>query len=335
MSHEIEIVDGRACIAYNGETPWHGLGFEVDADMTPAEMMVAAGVDWTVALRSCFAEMSVGGGKVKRVSTAYKALIRESDLAPLTVTGASWHPIQNSEAFDFFADFVEKGELEMHTAGSLRGGRMVWAMAKAKQEFSLFKGKDRVETNLLFYNPHEYGKSAGVMVTPTRVVCNNTLTLALSSKKNTEFHARISHRKRFNPEEVHATMTHASMLVDQYRQQAELLASRKLEAEAFKEFTLEVFPSKSDDKPSRLAEITQAVLDTQPGAQLGAGTWWQAVNAVTFTMDHLMGKQYSTETSDTPMRDRRLSQSWFGAVARDKQRALALAVTHANKAGAA
>jgi len=213
---------------------------------------------------------------------------------------------------------------------------MVWALAKANAEFALFKGKDRVETHVLFYNPHEYGKSAGVMVTPIRVVCLNTFSMALAGKSD-DFHSRITHRKKFNPEEVKAAMKQAGDRVQEYRKQAEFLASRLLDPVAYKEYCASVFPTKAKEAGavSRLAELSAATLETQPGAELGAGTWWAAFNSITFTTDHLMGQQYASETTDQGQRDRRLFQGWFGVVQRQKMHALTKALEFAGKSQAA
>jgi hypothetical protein len=133
MAHMVETM------AWSGEVPWHGLGKKVLPDLTPEQMLYEAGLDWTVEKIPAFAE--VNG---KKVAVGKSALVRSSDNKILDVVGDDWCETQNAEAFGFFADFVSEGNMEMHTAGSLRGGQMVWALAKVKDEsFELF-GKDRV-----------------------------------------------------------------------------------------------------------------------------------------------------------------------------------------------
>ncbi len=167
MSHMVETM------AYAGEVPWHGLGEKVSNDLTPKQMMKKAQVDWEVLEVESFIEFNG-----KKTPTGDKSLVRSTDGKVLTNTGPGWKPVQNEQAFEFFAEYVYAGDMEMHTAGSLKDGKMVWALAKVKESFKLFKG-DEVESYLLFSNPHEYGKSIDVRFTPIRVVCNNTLTLAL------------------------------------------------------------------------------------------------------------------------------------------------------------
>ena len=158
MAHLVETM------AYAGETPWHGLGVRVSNDLTPVQMMDKAGLNWGVEKVDSF--IRVGDQEIK---TGQQALIRTSDNKVLTNVGQDWNPVQNSEAFEFFSEYVLAGDMEMHTAGSLKGGRMVWALAKVKESFDILGG-DQVDSYLLFSNPHEYGKSIDVRFTPIRVV---------------------------------------------------------------------------------------------------------------------------------------------------------------------
>ena len=135
MAHMIESVNGKAQMAYAGETPWHGLGTKVPADLTPAQMLEAAGLNWTVEKVPAFAK--VGG---KQVAIGQSALVRSMDDSILDVVSDDWNPVQNEEAFDFFNEFVAAGDMEMHTAGSLQDGKIVWGLAKVKESFELFKG---------------------------------------------------------------------------------------------------------------------------------------------------------------------------------------------------
>ena len=82
-------------------------------------------------------------------------------LSMLSLTILSSMNAFSYEAFDFFSDFVKAGDMEMHTAGSLDDGKMVWALAKVNESFELFKG-DKVDSYLLFSNPHQYGKSSSI-----------------------------------------------------------------------------------------------------------------------------------------------------------------------------
>jgi phage/plasmid-like protein (TIGR03299 family) len=201
----------------------------------------------------------------------------------------------------------------------------VWALAKINDSFSLFKDKDRVESYLLFTNPHQYGRCVDIRFTAIRVVCNNTLTLALQGKN--DLVVRLNHRRKFDSEFVKKTLGIASDNMQSYKEMAEFLSKRKFTVDALKEYYETVFPShskkeKSERKMSRPARIALDVLDTQPGADFGRGTWWQAYNSATFAIDHLVGHSQVT----------RLNSAWYGPNRQRKVLALKKAVDFAEAA---
>jgi phage/plasmid-like protein (TIGR03299 family) len=324
MAHELEIGEnGEANMAYAGQTPWHGLGKRVPNDVSPDQMLKAANLDWTVSKKQLFFN-SEGG----LVPTTSQALVRSTDNKVLTVVSDNWNPVQNLEAFEFFNDFVHAGDMEMHTAGSLKGGKMVWAMAQIKDSFELFGG-DKVDGYLLFSNPHEFGRSIDVRFTPIRVVCNNTLTMALDN--NAKHAVKINHRSKFNGDQVKETLGIAKDRLATYKEQAKYLGQKKYSKESLTEYFNRVFPSMSKDEMkrsntafpiSRQAEEAMATIHTQPGANFAEGSWWQAFNAVTYMTDHKLGRS----------QDSRLTSAWYGLNRIKKERALELAVEYAELA---
>lgn len=319
MAHMIEMVNGKAQMAYAGDVPWHGLGTKVPADLTPAQMLEAAGLDWTVEKIPAFAK--VDG---KQVAIGQSALVRSMDNAILDVVSDDWNPVQNEEAFDFFNEFVAAGDMEMHTAGSLRDGQIVWGLAKVKESFELFKG-DQIDSYLLFSNFHKYGFSTDVRFTPIRVVCNNTLTLSLNSK--VERMVKISHRKVFDPVNVKEMLGIATDKLAKYKEMAQFLGSKKAKDEDIVEYFQRIFPvtgSNENKKKevSKNAQIAMDILHTQPGAEYAEGTWWQPFNAVTFMTDHVIGR-----TADT-----RLTSAWYGYNKGLKTKALETAIEMAEAA---
>lgn len=318
MSHELEMVNGQASMAYAGDVPWHGLGVKVSNDLTPLQMLEAAGLNWTVDPVELFAE--VGGEKL---ATGHRALVRSSDNAVLDVITDDWLPNQNEEAFNFFNDFVAAGDMEMHTAGSLKDGKIVWALAKVKESFELFDGRDRVDAFLHFTNPHSYGQSIDVRFTPIRVVCNNTLTLSLQTASKNK--VKVSHRREFNAEEVKEALGVAKHKLAQYKEMAQFLSQKRAKDEDVVDYFKRVFPVLTQKETARKdmsksAEKALEILDIQPGAEFGRGSWWQAFNAVTYMTDHVIGR--ST--------DSRLTSAWYGANKNLKTKALDTAVEMAN-----
>ncbi len=300
MSHMIEFTDGKANMAWVGQVPWHGLGTEVPADLTPGQIMKAAGVDWGVEKIPAFS--TING---KQVDIGHSALVRDRDGKILDVVTNDWEPLQNSEAFEFFNEYIEAGDMEMHTAGSLRDGKIVWALAKTKDSFTLFGG-DTVESYLLFTNPHQFGKSIDIRFTNTRVVCNNTLTLANSeSAKNG---ARITHRSEFDPEQVKTTMGIAHSKMADYREMAEFLGSKKYKEEDVVSYFKRIFPVLSGKNEARKvlsknARVGIELLEQQPGFEYAPGTYWSLFNAATFMTNHVLGRS----------QDNRVQSLFYGA----------------------
>ena len=315
MAHELEIVDGKAQMAYVGALPWHGLGTKVEGDITPDQFQKVAGLDWTVEKQDMY---TVNGVKIPNK----QALVRTSDNTVLDTVGSGWNPVQNSEAFNFFQEYVMAGDMEMHTAGSLKDGQLVWALAKTNESFELFKG-DVTENYFLFTNPHQFGKAINIRMTPIRVVCNNTLTLSLSAQSDSMI--TVNHRKEFNEDELKDALGIAREKMQQYKSMAEFLGSKRYSADNVVNYFNEVFgsPAKSDDKifTSRNAKIAHDNLQEQPGAEFAEGSWWQAFNSVTHMTDHLQGR--ST--------DGRLTSAWYGRNRKVKLKALDKALEYAEK----
>jgi phage/plasmid-like protein (TIGR03299 family) len=318
MAHNIEEINGVAQMAYAGDVPWHGLGTKVPSDLTPEQMLDAAGLNWEVQKVPAFAEITPGW----KFPVGKSALIRMSDNKVLDVVSDEWNPVQNQEAFEFFNDFVAAGEMEMHTAGSLQDGKIVWGLAKVKESFELFKG-DQIDSYLLFSNFHKFGFATDVRFTPIRVVCNNTLTLSLN--QNVSNMAKISHRRKFDGDNVKIMLGVASEKLAQYKEMASYLGSKRYTNENVVDYFKRVFPVLGPKKAkdiSKSAEEATLVLHGQPGAQYAEGSWWQAFNAVTYMTDHVIGRNA----------DNRLTSAWYGANKNLKTRALELAVEMADAA---
>lgn len=318
MAHLVETM------AYAGETPWHGLGVRVPDDLTTDQFLKKAGLDWEVQKIRLGYDWNDGSGLITHRDSDKYALVRSTDGHELTIISDDWEPVQNQEAFEFFDDFINAGDMEMHTAGSLKNGQIIWVLARVKESFTIF-GKDEVDSYLLFTNPHLYGQSIDIRFTPIRVVCNNTLTLSLSQKSDLAM--KLNHRKKFDPELVKKTLGIAKDKLDKYKTMAQFLGEKKYTPENVIEYFKTVFPSiseKSDkmDRMSRPAKMAQDILETQPGHEYGPGTWWQPFNAVTYTVDHMLGR--SNES--------RLYSSWYGENRRKKVLALEKALEFAEAA---
>lgn len=311
--------DDTMAYAYRSDAdiPWHKFGKRCHPDLSPQQFLVQSGLAWEVELIPSFVKYGD-----QDLLTGDHALVRNSDGKVLTNVSGNWHPVQNYEAFEFFNEFCASGDMTMETGGSLHGGKMVWAMAKVNESFEVF-GHDRVESFLLFSNPHEYGKSIDIRFTPVRVVCNNTLTLALAGRG--DLSVKLSHRKKFDPDMVKKTLGIAHERLAQYRDLAVLLGSKKAEKQDVVEYFKQLFPHTNPEKaPTEISRVGKQVMDlieTQPGAKYAAGSWWQVFNATTYATDHLLGR-----TDET-----RLWNAWYGQERTRKIKAMELATDYATQ----
>jgi phage/plasmid-like protein (TIGR03299 family) len=320
-------------MAYAGEIPWHGLGVPVSNKLTPAQMLKAAGLNWTVSKRET--AFKTKSGKWQPMESEF-ALVRDSDEFQLSTVGSVYKPVQNEEVLDFFQKFVKAGKMDMETAGSLWNGRYIWALARLGHDFALGR-KDEVRGYLLLCNPHIFGKAMVFQFTPIRVVCWNTLTYAIGADlKGMEGAYTMPHSTMFDDvakrraEEALGLATHQ---MDEFKQVATLLSKKKAAPKAVETYFCKVLNfdpktkqvtakgvEKAKAPPRKLVQFRDA-LEKAPGQDLSTakGTWWGALNAVTYVVDHDMGNDRSTA----------LRNAWLGYSAGIKRRAVELALAEA------
>jgi len=160
---------------YVRETPWHGQGVRVEEAPTSADAIRLAGLDWTVSSR----EMFLADGT--RVEGNYMN-VRDTDERQLGVVGDRYKIVQNSDAFEFTDALLGEG-VKYETAGSLQDGKVIWLLAKLPNKFEILG--DKVDPYVVFTNTHDGSGAVKTAMTPVRVVCNNTLNMALKSAKRT------------------------------------------------------------------------------------------------------------------------------------------------------
>ena len=159
---------------YVRETPWHGLGTKVMEAPTSKRALELAGLDWKVVQEPIYTENN-------ELIEGYKANVRDVDRKTLGVVTDRYKIIQNEEAFAFTDELLGEG-VRYETSGSLQGGKKVWILARMPQEYII--SGERISPYLLFSNTHDGSGAIKVALTPIRVVCNNTLNLALYSKRS-------------------------------------------------------------------------------------------------------------------------------------------------------
>ena len=160
---------------YTREKPWHGLGTQVMEAPTSAAALSLAGLDWRVIQKPLltYDEIPVPG---------FKANVRDSDNQVLGVVTDRYKVVQNEDAFAFTDSLLGEG-VTYETAGSLQNGRRTWILAKLPQRYII--SGDEITPYLVFMNSHDGSGAIKAAMTPIRVVCQNTLNLALSRAKRT------------------------------------------------------------------------------------------------------------------------------------------------------
>ena len=158
------------------ETPWHRIGNVTEGALTSSEAIVKAGLDWTVTLNPIF---TTGTGGLAQAITDHFATVRDVDDTVLGVVGNRYTPIQNIECFDFLDTVLDDSSASYETAGSLYGGKIVWMLVNLGKDIVV--GEDKTVPYLLLTNSHDGSTAIKGMTTPIRVVCANTLSLALKN----------------------------------------------------------------------------------------------------------------------------------------------------------
>ena len=185
-------------MAYAGEQPWHGLGNRLAAGQSIEQWKVSAGLDW--AIEEAEVRFVTGRNGVGSLSACpdQKVLYRSDTKAPLAVVSKRFQVVQPGEVLEFYRDLTEIGGFELETAGVLHEGRKVWALARTGQSVQL-KGKDQVDGYLLLATACDGTLATTAQFTSVRVVCNNTLQIAVGDRHGA---IKVPHRSRFDPDAV-------------------------------------------------------------------------------------------------------------------------------------
>ena len=217
------------------EKPWHGLGKIVMEAPTSKDALRLAGLDWNVVQEPIYTEF-------KEVVEGYKANVRDSDRKVLGVVSDRYKVVQNADAFSFTDELLGKG-VRYETAGSLQEGKKVWLLARLPREYII--GGERISPYLVFSNTHDGSGSVKVAITPVRVVCNNTLNLALARAKrswSTNHIGDISGKM----EDARNTLQLANRYMVELGKGIEQLQRIKLSDKQVLEFVEEFFPVSED-----------------------------------------------------------------------------------------
>lgn len=301
-------------MAYVGAEPWHGLGHHLQPHQSIDAWQQAAGMDWSIESSPV---RFFNGSQTLRSFPEQQVLHRSDTHAPLAVVSQRFQVVQPREILAFYRDLTEVSGFELETAGVLKGGRKFWALAKTGQS-AMLKGNDQVKGYLLLATACDGSLATTAQFTSVRVVCNNTLHIALGENTGA---VKVSHRSNFDADAVKRQLGIAVSSWDGFLQRMKALTERKVtdaQAEAFLAKVLAV-----PDHPRVPEKAAKAVLSLYQGQGKGAelasakGTAWGLVNAVT---------EYADHTKRARSDDHRLDSAWFGPGAQLKQSAWSTAL---------
>ena len=226
---------------YVREKPWHGLGTEVQEAPTSADALICAGLNWEILQKSVYSEDGT-------LIDGYKVNIRDSDNAMLGIVSDRYKVVQNEDAFRFTDDLLGAG-VTYETAGSLQGGRKVWVLARMPQRYII--DGDEIAPYMVVMNSHDGSSGIKVAMTPIRVVCQNTLNLALNKAKRvwtTKHTENVMNRVH----EARETLMLAEAYMSGLGHEIDALSKIKLTDKKVMDFMKEFFPVTED-----MSEITK------------------------------------------------------------------------------
>lgn len=302
MSAMIDMTNGRANMAYVGPVPWHGMGVDMPDDASLDQWRVEAGLDWTA--NRAKVQYNVGD---QLVTGSSEIIYRSDTNAELGIVTKRYKPVQPKEVVEFFRDLCDDHGFDMETLGSLKGGKRVWALARTGDSFRL-KGQDEVGAYVLLATSFDGSMATRAQFTTVRVVCQNTLSLAVGSGKN---FVSINHSTDFDAVRVKSDLGIYRDNFSKLEEQAGLLSERGVNDSAAVQFLVSVMAgenAKVEDLSTRAANNIQNVHNLFKGKGMGSdlrsssGTLWGLVNAVTEHVDHHQGYK----------QDARLNNAWFG-----------------------
>ncbi|WP_414577468.1 DUF932 domain-containing protein [Stenotrophomonas sp. FR024] len=303
-------------MAYAGEKPWHGLGNKLARHQPIDVWREQAGMDWEVEeseVRYITGNNNVG---VINAFPGQKVLYRSDTKAPLAVVSERFKVVQPGEILEFYRDLTAHSGFELETAGVLREGRKFWALAKTGQSTAL-KGRDRVDGYLLLATACDGTLATTAQFTSVRVVCNNTLRIALGGASGA---IKVPHRSHFDADTVKRQLGITVSAWDGFVARMKALAECPVDPDSVegllrRVLTYPVAEGKATVVNEQALANARALYEGGGrGAILASsrGTAWGLLNSVTEFVDH-----HRRARSD----DHRRDAAWFGQGAQIKQKA--------------
>lgn len=304
MSHLVETM------AYANAVPWHGLGNNVQEDASIEEWQQQAGLDWSVSKRQVMFRGVELGETMTIPTRRFKdkfVLARDTDNSPFSVVSDRYKPVQPKEILEFFRDLIATHGMTIETAGSLKDGKRIWALAKTGDAHKVL-GSDLVNSYLLIATSYDLTFSTLAQFTSVRVVCNNTLQQSLN---NYISRVSIPHFKDFNADHVHESLGLGRAQWGAFSQALDAIAKIKLSVGDAGLIIANALKIPQDiEAPSPNRQHVMPIMRLFNGDAIGSDvvgqTGWGLVNAVTEYVDHR--KRARNQGN-------RLDNAWFGEAA--------------------
>lgn len=334
MSHELDFTKGVAAIAYTGDVPWHGYGNRLTPGDPLEKWIQEAGMDYEVLESPIYHNRWITNenkdspaGELRAAAMnpysfkqvpGKKILTRSDTDDILSVVTDRYKLVQPREVMEFFRDLIEDMGFEMHTAGVLKDGNRVWALAKTGKDFSI-NGQDKVEGYLMLATSYDGKFSTTAQFTSIRVVCWNTLSWSLSAEEGNQGVVKIPHTTDFDANAVKGELGLLGNINEegwsQFQDNVVKLSEFQVSKKQAVEFFLELL-GVEDGAEGRQLQTTKKLLafyESGPGSKFisSHNTTWGLVNAVSFFTDHARRGR----------NDRRFDSASFGSGAQLKAQA--------------
>ena len=339
MAHQLEQM------AYVGETPWHGLGNQLTQNQPIEVWAQQAGMDWRIESSNVsYMAQNERGQSIIMPYEEQRVLYRSDTHAPLSVVSQRYQEVQPMEILNFYKDLTEQSGFELETAGVLKGGKKFWALAKTGQTTSL-KGKDVSNGYILLATACDGTLATTAQFTSIRVVCNNTLAIALKGQNSSVGVVKVPHSTKFDAEKIKQQLGISVRAWEEHIYEMKQLSQRKVTQQEAAAYFDAVFNNTSLSIAEQDDSIIQfyrnvATPITPTAESTKAEPNGRAMSKVmTMFNGHGRGAELSsakdtaygllcsiTEFADHERRamsqDHRLDSAWFGAGAGLKQRGL-------------
>ena len=266
---------------YTREKPWHGLGTRVEEAPSSADALKLAGLDWTVVQEPIYTDTG-------DVISGYRANVRDSDRRVLGVVTDRYKIVQNHEAFSFTDALLGAG-VRYETAGALQERKRVWLLARLPREYII--SGERITPYLVFSNTHDGSGAVKAALTPVRVVCNNTLNLALDTAKRSWSMIHTGNI-RDKIQEAEDTLFMAEEYMDRLGKEFERLRRQKITDRQVKEYIEQLLPVEKGATAVQVKNIAKLRKDMQdryydaPDLKGVGGNAYRFINAVSDFATH-------------------------------------------------